>query len=71
MNAWRCELRPAANKFHNLLAKRSLSTKNASIIKSQVGPTFQLIKKTYQFINVVNGVSHSHETANIFFHLTQ
>jgi len=29
-----------------------------------------LIKKTYQFINVVNGVSHSHKTANIFFHLT-
>jgi len=30
-----------------------------------------LIQKTYQFINVVNGVSHSHKTANIFFfHLT-
>jgi len=26
-----------------------------------------LIKKTYQFINVVNGVSRSHKTANIFF----
>jgi len=26
-----------------------------------------LIQKTYQFINVVNGVSHSHKTANIFF----
>jgi len=25
-----------------------------------------LIQKTYQFINVVNGVSHSHKTANIF-----
>jgi len=24
-------------------------------------------KKTYQFINVVSGVSHSHETANVFF----
>jgi len=23
--------------------------------------------KTYQFINVVRGVSHSHKTANIFF----
>jgi len=23
--------------------------------------------KTYQSINVVNGVSHSHKTANIFF----
>jgi len=30
-----------------------------------------LIQKTYQYIHVVNGVSHSHETANIFFHLTQ
>jgi len=26
-----------------------------------------LIQKTYQFINVVNGVSHLHKTANIFF----
>jgi len=26
-----------------------------------------LIQKTYQFINVVNGVSHSHKTANIYF----
>jgi len=26
----------------------------------------KLIQKTYQFINVVNGVSHSHKTANIF-----
>jgi len=26
-----------------------------------------LTQKTYQFINVVNGVSHSHKTANIFF----
>jgi len=25
-----------------------------------------LIKKTYHFINVVNGVGHSHKTANIF-----
>jgi len=25
------------------------------------------IQKTYQFINVVNGVSRSHKTANIFF----
>jgi len=31
----------------------------------------ELIKTTYQFINVVNGVSRSHKTANIFFHLTQ
>jgi len=30
-----------------------------------------LIQKTYQFINVVNGVSISHKTANIFFYLTQ
>jgi len=30
-----------------------------------------LFLKTYQFINFVNGVSHSHKTANIFFHLTQ
>jgi len=30
------------------------------------------MQKTYQFINVVKGVSHSHNTANIcFFHLTQ
>jgi len=28
-----------------------------------------LFQKTYQFINIVNGVSHSHKTANIFFHL--
>jgi len=27
----------------------------------------RLIQKAYQFINVVNGVSHSHKTANIFF----
>jgi len=26
-----------------------------------------LIQKTYQFINVVNGVSHSHKTANCLF----
>jgi len=26
-----------------------------------------LFQKTYQFVNVVNGVSHSHKTANIFF----
>jgi len=26
-----------------------------------------LIKKTYQFINVVNGVSRPHKTANLFF----
>jgi len=26
-----------------------------------------LIQKTYQFIKVVNGMSHSHKTANIFF----
>jgi len=26
-----------------------------------------LIQKTYQFINVVNGMSHSHKTANTFF----
>jgi len=26
-----------------------------------------LIQKTYQFINVVHGVSRSHKTANIFF----
>jgi len=25
------------------------------------------MQKTYQFINVVNGVSHSHKTANLFF----
>jgi len=28
-----------------------------------------LIQKTYQFINFVNGVSHSHKTVNIFFSL--
>jgi len=33
-----------------------------SFIKQQI-----LIQKTYQFINVVNGVSHSHKTENIFF----
>jgi len=27
----------------------------------------KLIQKTYQFINVVNGVIHSHKTANLFF----
>jgi len=26
-----------------------------------------IILKSYQFINVVNGVSRSHKTANIFF----
>jgi len=30
-----------------------------------------LIKKTSQFIHIVNGVSHLHKTANTFFHLTQ
>jgi len=27
-------------------------------------------QKTYQFINVVNGVSRSHKTKNIFFHFS-
>jgi len=31
------------------------------------GLFYLLFQKTYQFINVVNGVSHSHKTANIFF----
>jgi len=33
----------------------------------------QIILKTYPFINVVNGMSRSHKTANrpIFFNLTQ
>jgi len=26
-----------------------------------------LFQKSYQFINVVNGVSHSHKTVNMFF----
>jgi len=30
-------------------------------------PYLKLIQKTYQFINVLNGVSHSHKTVNIFF----
>jgi len=30
---------------------------------------YKLIQKTYQFIKVVNGVSRSHKTANIFFYL--
>jgi len=42
---------------------------------SQVPSCFRmlsiLIKKSYQFINVVNGVSHSHKTAHTFFNLTQ
>jgi len=29
--------------------------------------TTELIQKTYQFIIVVNGASHSHKAANIFF----
>jgi len=29
--------------------------------------TANINSKTYQFINVVNGVSHSHKTANTFF----
>jgi len=28
-------------------------------------PILRLIKKTFQFMNVVNGVSRSHNTANI------
>jgi len=32
------------------------------ILKKQI-----LIKKTYQFINVANGVSCSHKTANVYF----
>jgi len=34
---------------------------------SLLGHNLLSIQKTYQFINVVNGVSHSHKTANIFF----
>jgi len=41
---------------------KSLSLSNFFIKKQQI-----LFQKTYQFINVVNGVSHSHKTANIFF----
>jgi len=35
--------------------------------KATLAYTLVLIQKTYQFINVVNGVSRSHKTANIFF----
>jgi len=31
----------------------------------------QINSKTYQFIHVVNGVSHSHKTANVFFNMIQ
>jgi len=40
---------------------------NSSALSNDQPPTLLLFKKTYQFINVVNGVSHSHKTANIFF----
>jgi len=43
-----------------------------SVMKKRMKKHQLLIQKTYQFINVVNGVSHSHKTAKIFFfHLTQ
>jgi hypothetical protein len=29
-----------------------------------------LLQKTFQFINAVNGVSHSYKTANIFCYVT-
>jgi len=32
--------------------------------------TANINSKTYQFINVVNGVSRSHKTSNIFCHLS-
>jgi len=35
--------------------------------RGDFGAKYILIKKTYQFINVVTGVSHSHKTANILF----
>jgi len=35
----------------------------------QVTPLFEyvIIKKTYLFINAINGVSYSHKTGNIFY----
>jgi len=40
----------------------SLSWSLGHLVKQQI-----LIQKTYQFINVVNGVRHSHKTVNILF----
>jgi len=42
----------------------SISLRSLSIL---IKKTAYIIQKTYQLQNVVNGVSRSHKTANIFF----
>jgi len=49
------------------LLKRGSDCNDESRVYDMFGIYTKLIKKTYHFINVVNGVSHSHKTANIFF----
>jgi len=65
---------PACNKI-SLSRKPCIADKKLlwiTIMKSWSLNSFYekqqiLTQKTYQFINIVNGVSHSHKTANIFF----
>jgi len=40
---------------------------NTGDISPEIAYIGELIQKTYQLTNVVNGISHSHKTANIFF----
>jgi len=64
------------NQVHiNIAMKLILNTRiirwNVSVVVTTM-PTairyiYKFLQKAYQFINVVNGVSHSHKTANIFF----
>jgi len=56
---WSCDITTAATLLSN-------STLTPFVHASCVYNS-KLILKTYQLINVVNGVNHSHKTANIFF----
>jgi len=51
-----------ASQIKSYYGSLSWSLSNCFYKKQQI-----LIKKTYQFINVVNGVNRSHKTANNFF----
>jgi len=55
-----------ANLIHKCFISRAIFTLIRAF-KVYVRPILELIQKSYQFINVVNGVSHSYKTANIFF----
>jgi len=52
------------SRKHLIALWNSLLANNYTL---KIFATFKLFQKTYQFIKVVNGVSHSHKTANIIF----